>query len=44
MLQAEAAPVDSALVLVPQQGEALPEALPKVLEQRPINGLCMHTA
>ena len=33
-------PVDSTLVLVPEQGEALPEALPEILEQRPVNCLC----
>ena len=32
-------PVDGALVLVAQQPEALQEALPEVLEQRPVDGL-----
>ncbi len=32
-------PVDSALALVPQQPEAFQEALPEVLEQRPVDGL-----
>lgn len=36
-------PVDSALVLVSQQCETLPETLPEVLEQWPVNGLHTHT-
>ena len=35
-------PVHGALVLVPEQCEALPEALPEVLEQRPVNCLQPH--
>jgi hypothetical protein len=33
------APVDGALALVAQGGEAVQESLPEVLEQRPVDGL-----
>lgn len=35
-------PVDGALVLVSEQSEALPEALPEVLEQWPVDSLQQH--